>query len=71
MGDASCSIDRGFESQHCILDGHDMFHIDLLKKFYCLFENTENKKMKKRPGLAHCIKRAYLDIGRKIKLNVS
>ena len=39
-----------FESLHLvripalnILDGHDIFHIDLLLKLYCLFEKTENK----------------------------
>ena len=31
-------------------------HIDLLQKLYYLFENTENK-MKKRPVLAHFLKR--------------
>ena len=30
MGDDSCSRGHGFESQHCILDEHDIFHIDLL-----------------------------------------
>ena len=30
MGDESCSRARGFKSQCCILDGHDIFHIDLL-----------------------------------------
>ena len=30
MGVDSRSKDRGFESQHRILDGHDIFHIDLL-----------------------------------------
>ena len=25
MGGDSCSIGRGFESWHCILDGHDVF----------------------------------------------
>ena len=43
MGDNSCSICCGFESQHHILDGHDIFHIDLLLKLYCLFEKTKNK----------------------------
>ena len=27
MGDDSCSRGHGFKSQHCILDGHDIFHI--------------------------------------------
>ena len=30
LGGGSCSDGRGFESRHCILDGHDIFHIDLL-----------------------------------------
>ena len=30
MGDDSCSRGCGFESQHHILNGHDIFHIDLL-----------------------------------------
>ena len=31
MGDQSCTKGRGFESWHCILDGHlDIFHIYLL-----------------------------------------
>ena len=32
-----------FKSQCLILDEHDIFHIDLLKKWYCLFEKTKNK----------------------------
>ena len=37
MGDDSPSRDHGFKSWHRILDGHDIFHIDLLSKLYCLF----------------------------------
>ena len=33
----------GFESQHCILDGNDIFQIDLLLKLYILMVKTENK----------------------------
>ena len=44
MGDGSCSRGHGFEYRRCLLDGHDIFHIDLLKKLYCLFEKTENKR---------------------------
>ena len=40
----SRSIGCGFESQRRILDGHDIFHIDLLLKLYCLFEKTKNKQ---------------------------
>ena len=41
----------GFKSWCRKLDGHDIFHIDLLYKWYCLFEKTE--KTKNWPGLAH------------------
>ena len=30
MGGDSCSEGRGFKSWRCIVDGHDIFHIDLL-----------------------------------------
>ena len=30
MGDYSYSRSPGFESRHCKLHGHDIFHIDLL-----------------------------------------
>ena len=30
MGDDSYSGGRGFESQHCLLDGHDFFEIIVL-----------------------------------------
>ena len=46
MGDDSCSRGHGFKSQHCILDGHDIFHIGLFLKCYCLFEKTKNKQLK-------------------------
>ena len=42
MGDDSWSRGCGFEFRHNILDGHDILHIDLLLKVYCLFEKTEN-----------------------------
>ena len=44
MGDDSCSRGRGFESWLHILDGHDIFHIDLVEKIYCLIEKAENKR---------------------------
>ena len=44
MGDDSWYRGQGFESQRCILDGNDTFHIDLLLKLYCLFEMTKNKQ---------------------------
>ena len=44
MGDNSCSRGHGFESRHLKPDGHDILHIDLLFKLYCLFEKTENRQ---------------------------
>ena len=38
-----CPIGCGFESQHSILDGH-FFHINLLKKLYCFFEEKRKEK---------------------------
>ena len=43
VGGNSYSDGRGFESWRHIQDGHDIFHIDLYQKLYCLFEKTENK----------------------------
>ena len=43
MGDDSHSRGHGFESWRHILNRHEIFHIDLLQKLYCLFEKTENK----------------------------
>ena len=45
MGGDSCSKDRGFESQHRILD---IFHIYLKQKLYCLVEIDENKRKRGR-----------------------
>ena len=42
MGDDSCSRGRGFKSQHCILDGLDIFSHLFVVKLYWLFEKTEN-----------------------------
>ena len=44
MGGDSCSEGCAFESWCCILDGHDIFHIDLLRKLYCLFERQKIKE---------------------------
>ena len=44
LGGDSRSEGCGFESQCHVLDGHDIFHVDLLLKLYCLFEKTENKR---------------------------
>ena len=38
MGRDSRSKGRGFESRRRILDGHDIFHIELLWELHCLFE---------------------------------
>ena len=43
MGDNSSLRGNGFESRQHVLDGHDIFNIDLLLKLYCLFEKTEYK----------------------------
>ena len=51
MGGGSCSEGHEFESQHCILDGHDIFYIDLLKN--CNNACLKRPKIKKRPGLVH------------------
>ena len=51
MGVDSRSKGRGFESRRWILDGHDVFHIHLLWKLYCLFE--------KRPGLAQFLRKLF------------
>ena len=48
MGGDSHPEGRGFESQHCILDGH-FSHIFVIKELYCLFEKT--KKTKKEAGV--------------------
>ena len=48
MGVDSHSKGCGFESRRRILDGHDIFHIHLLLKLYCLFEKTENKQKRGR-----------------------
>ena len=44
MGDDSCSRGRRFESRRRILDGNDIFHIDLLRKLNCLLEKSINKR---------------------------
>ena len=52
MGDDACSRGHEFESQRSALVGHDIFHIDLFLKSYCLFEKTKNewKRCRGRPG---------------------
>ena len=44
MGDDSCSRGRRFESRRRILDGNDIFHVDLLRKLNCLLEKSINKR---------------------------
>ena len=39
----------GFESRHCILDGH--FSHTFVVKLYWLFEKSENKRKRGRVGL--------------------
>ena len=43
MGGDSRTKGRGFESWHCILDGHDIFSHSFVVKIVCL------KRQKKRP----------------------
>ena len=43
MGDNSCLKGYGFESWHCIHDGH-FFTLICFKQLNCLFEKTENKR---------------------------
>ena len=50
MGDDSCLKGRGFESWHCVLDGH-FFTLICCKNCIVCLKKTENKL--KRPGLAH------------------
>ena len=50
MGDDSCLRGRGFESRRCVLNGHDIFQIDLVEKLYCSFEKTNNKQKEVRVG---------------------
>ena len=44
MGDNSCLKGCGFESQHHILDEHDIFCIDFCKKCIVCSKETENKQ---------------------------
>ena len=53
MGDDSCLRGCGFESLHCILDGHDIFHIDL---FVCK-DRKKQKEARVGPVKKGCIKR--------------
>ena len=42
-----------------ILDGYDIFHIDLLLKLHCLFEKDRNKRKRGR-GWRFFVKNVYL-----------
>ena len=53
MGGDSCSEGRGFESQHCILDGH--FSHLFVVKIVMLFEKT--KINEKEAGNSHFVKK--------------
>ena len=60
MGGDSNSKGCEFESHHRILDGH-FFHLFVVKIVMCVWKD---EKMKKRPGLAHFLKKqASLRIG--------
>ena len=56
MGGDSCYESRGFESQHCILDGH-FSHLFVVK--IVMFVWKDENQMKKRPGLAIFLKKNY------------
>ena len=43
MGGGSCSEGRGFESWCCILDGHDIFHIDFVVNIVMMFVRKDQK----------------------------
>ena len=55
MGDNSCSRGRGFKSWCIVLDGLDIFHIDL-------FEMTENNR--KEVGAGPFVQKKSLHVGR-------
>ena len=57
MGDNSCLKGCGFESQHHILDEHDIFCIDFCKKCIVCSKETENKQ--KEAGVGPFKKDAY------------
>ena len=46
MGVDSCSEDRGFEFQHCILERH--FVTSICCKIYVCLKKTENKRKRGR-----------------------
>jgi len=50
MGYDSCSKGRGFKSRHCILDIHNIFHIDLL--INCIFCSKKTKNKQKEAGVS-------------------
>ena len=58
MGEDSYLRVCGFESRHCILDGHDIFHIDCYLK--------RPKINEKEARLAHCLKKTNRNDLRKI-----
>ena len=43
LGDYSCLKGCGFESQHSVLDGHDIFSRWFVLKLYCLLEKAEKE----------------------------
>ena len=48
---------HGFESRRSILNRHDIFHIDLLLKLYCLVKKTKNKQ--KEAGVGPFFKKMW------------
>ena len=50
MGDSLCSRGCGFKSRHCILDIHNIFHIDLL--INCIFCSKKTKNKQNEAGVS-------------------
>ena len=69
MGGDSHSKGRGFESRHCILDGHFFTYI-CCKNLKCLFEKTENERKRGR-GWPVFFKKKLLILRAMLKSNLS
>ena len=68
MGGDSCSEGHEFESQHRILDGHDIFsHIFVVK--IVMFVWKDNNKWKRGRGLPIIIKRIVSIRGSKVNMS--
>ena len=69
MGRDSHSEGCGFESRHCILDGH-FFSCICCKNCNVCLKRLKNKR-KKRPGLAHLKNRLAIVVDKPFDVNVS